>query len=49
MCRCYMNGGEKLLQLGVSRSIDIDLQLTVTIKEASKKLPKQQLIVPPVP
>jgi len=46
MCRCYMNGGEKILQLGVSRSIDIDLlQLTVTMKEASEKLSKQQLAV----
>ena len=45
MCRCYMNGGEKILQLGVSRSIDINLQLTVTMNEASKKLSKQQLAV----
>ena len=39
MCRCYMNGEEKILQLGVSRSIDIDLQLTVTMKEPSKNCP----------
>ena len=44
MCS-YMIGGEKILQLGVSRSIDIDLQLTVTMMKASEKLSKQQLAV----